>query len=166
IQPRDYWSDGKSLLVGSEIKAILDHPEVNAEFNRGTLAEYLAFGYIPEAGTMYAGIKKLLPGHTLELGESGELKITQYWDLTVQADDGSQPRQHYVDRYRGPLEECVSSHLMSDVPLGGFLSGGLESSAGAALTAQIRREPMETFAVGHREQGFPVPACRLQRAQT
>jgi len=162
IKPLYYWYDGKILLFGSEIKAILAHPEVNAEFNRGTLAEYLAFGYIPEAETMYAGIKKLLPGHTLELGESGELKITQYWDLTVQADDGSQPRQHYVDRYRGLLEECVSSHLMSDVPLGVFLSGGLDSSAVAALTTKIRREPIETFAVGYGEEAFSeLPFARM-----
>src|SRR5207302_3097696 len=162
IKPLYYWYDGKILLFGSEIKAILAHPEVNAEFNRGTLAEYLAFGYIPEAETMYAGIKKLLPGHTLELGESGELKITQYWDLTVQADDGSQPRQHYVDRYRGRLEECVSGHLMSDVPLGVFLSGGLDSSAVAALTTKIRREPIETFAVGYGEEAFSeLPFARM-----
>jgi len=111
---------------------------------------------------MYVGIKKLLPGHTLELGESGELKITQYWDLTVQADDGSQPRQHYVDRYRGLLEECVSSHLMSDVPLGVFLSGGLDSSTVAALTTKIRREPIETFAVGYGEEAFSeLPFARM-----
>jgi asparagine synthase (glutamine-hydrolysing) len=162
IKPLYYWYDGKILLFGSEIKAILAHPEVSAEFNRGTLAEYLAFGYIPETETMYAGIKKLLPGHTLELGESGELKITQYWDLTVQADDGSRPRQHYVDRYRGLLEECVSSHLMSDVPLGVFLSGGLDSSAVAALTTRIRREPIETFAVGYGEEAFSeLPFARM-----
>jgi asparagine synthase (glutamine-hydrolysing) len=162
IKPLYYWYDGKTLLFGSEIKAILAHPEVNPEFNRGTLAEYLAFGYIPEPETMYTGIKKLLPGHTLELGENGELKITQYWDLTVQADDGSQPRQHYVDRYRGLLEECVSSHLMSDVPLGVFLSGGLDSSAVAALTTKIRREPIETFAVGYGEEAFSeLPFARM-----
>jgi asparagine synthase (glutamine-hydrolysing) len=154
IKPLYYHYDGKTLLFGSEIKAILAHPGVSAEFNRATLAEYLAFGYIPEPETMYAGIRKLLPGHTLELGETGELRITQYWDLTPQADDGSHSRQHYVDRYRTLLEECVSSHLMSDVPLGVFLSGGLDSSAVAALTTKIRREPIETFAVGYGEEAF------------
>src|ERR1700746_6083 len=154
IKPLYYHYDGKTLLFGSEIKAILAHPGVSAEFNRATLAEYLAFGYIREPETMYAGIKKLLPGHTLELGETGELRITQYWDLTVQADDGSHSRQHYVDRYRALLQECVSSHLMSDVPLGVFLSGGLDSSAVAALTTKIRKEPIEPFAVGYGEEKF------------
>src|ERR1700741_5065879 len=162
IKPLYYHYDGKTLLFGSEIKAILAHPGVSAEFNRATLAEYLAFGYIPEPETMYAGIKKLLPGHTLELGETGELRITQYWDLTVQADDGSHSRQHYVDRYRALLQECVSSHLMSDVPLGVFLSGGLDSSAVAALTTKIRREPIETFAVGYGEEAYSeLPFARM-----
>ncbi len=162
IKPLYYWYDGKTLLFGSEIKAILAHPGVNAEFNRATLAEYLAFGYIPEPETMYAGINKLLPGHILVLGETGELRIAQYWDLTVQADDSSQPRQHYVNHYRELLEECVSSHLMSDVPLGVFLSGGLDSSAVAALTTKIRREPIETFAVGYGEEAFSeLPYARL-----
>ncbi len=162
IKPLYYWYDGKTLLFGSEIKAILAYPGVNPEFNRATLSEYLAFGYIPEPETMYAGIKKLLPGHTLVIGETGEPSISSYWDLRVQADDGSLPRQHYVERYRELLEGCVSSHLMSDVPLGVFLSGGLDSSAVAALTTKIRREPIETFAVGYGEEEFSeLPFARL-----
>jgi asparagine synthase (glutamine-hydrolysing) len=154
IKPLYYRFDGKTLLFGSEIKAILAHPGVTPEFNRSTLSEYLAFGYIPEPETMYAGIRKLLPGHTLEIGEGGEPEISRYWDLQVQADNDVRPRQYYVDRYRELLEGCVSSHLMSDVPLGVFLSGGLDSSAVAALTTKIRREPIETFAVGYGEESF------------
>jgi asparagine synthase (glutamine-hydrolysing) len=154
IKPLYYRFDGRTLLFGSEIKAILAYPGVKAEFNRATLAEYLASGYIPEPETMYTGIKKLLPGHTLEIGEGGGPDISSYWDLQVAADDGQRPRQYYVDRYRALLEQCVSSHLMSDVPLGVFLSGGLDSSAVAALTTKIRREPIETFAVGYGEESF------------
>jgi len=162
IKPVYYWYDGKTLVFGSEIKAILAHPEVRPEFNRATLAEYLAFGYIPEPDTMYAGIRKLLPGHTLTLGETGELQISAYWDLQIEADDGARPRQYYVDRYRELLEGCVSSHLMSDVPLGVFLSGGLDSSAVAAITTKIRREPIETFAVGYGEEAFSeLPYARM-----
>jgi len=154
IKPLYYRFDGKTLLFASEIKAILAHPSVTAEFNRSMLAEYLAFGYIPEAETMYAGIQKLLPGHTLEINEGGEPEISQYWDLNVKVDDDVRPRQYYVEKYRELLESCVSSHLMSDVPLGVFLSGGLDSSAVAALTTKIRREPIETFAVGYGEESF------------
>ena len=154
IKPLYYYFDGSTLVFGSEIKAILAHPAVTAEFNRSTLAEYLAFGYIPEPDTMYAGIHKLLPGHTLEIAENGEPSIASYWDLQVQPDDDIRPRQYYVDQYRALLEQCVSSHLMSDVPLGVFLSGGLDSSAVAALTTRIRKEPIETFAVGYGEEAF------------
>ena len=154
IKPLYYYYDGKTLLFGSEIKAILAHPGVQPEFNRGVLAEYLAFGYITGAQTMYAGIRKLLPGHILTLDEEGQLETSPYWDLDVIVDGGDRPSEYYVSRYRGLLEECVSSHLMSDVPLGVFLSGGLDSSAVAALTTKIRKEPIETFSVGYGEQAY------------
>ena len=155
IKPLYYRYDGHTLLFGSEIKTILAYPNVKPGFNRSTLAEYLAFGYITNEQTMYAGIKKLLPGHTLTLDdESGGLETAAYWDLTVKSDDGSQPCEYYVTRYREQLEQCVSSHLMSDVPLGVFLSGGLDSSAVAALTTKIRQEPIETFSVGYGEETY------------
>ena len=154
IKPFYYRYDGGTLLFGSEIKAILAYPGVKPEFNHGTLAEYFAFGYIAGAETMYSGIRKLLPGHILVLDEHGQLTTSQYWDLNVEPDDGSKPREHYVGRYRERLEECVSSHLMSDVPLGVFLSGGLDSSAIAALTTKIRRGPIETFSVGYGEEAY------------
>jgi asparagine synthase (glutamine-hydrolysing) len=154
IKPLYYYYDGKTLLFGSEIKAILAYPGMKPEFNRGTLAEYLAFGYVSGAPSMYAGISKLLPGHTLALDERGQLEVSAYWDLEVGVDDGSRPVEYYVSRYRELLEESVSSHLMSDVPLGVFLSGGLDSSAVAALTTKLRQEPIETFAVGYGEEAF------------
>jgi asparagine synthase (glutamine-hydrolysing) len=154
IKPLYYRYDGKTFLFGSEIKTILAYPGVKPEFNSATLAEYLAFGYIARAESMYAGIQKLLPGHILTIDEQGQLSTSSYWDLNVEVDDGSQPREHYVRRYREQLEGCVSSHLMSDVPLGVFLSGGLDSSAIAALTTKIRKEPIETFAVGYGEQDY------------
>ena len=154
IKPFYYRYDGDKFLFGSEIKAILVYPGSRAEFDRSTLAEYLAFGYIAGSETMYTGIQKLPPGNTLELDESGQLKIAPYWDLAVVVDDDIKPREYYVRTYRELLEQCVSSHLMSDVPLGVFLSGGLDSSAVAALTTKIRREPIETFAVGYGEAAF------------
>ena len=154
IKPLYYRFDGETLLFGSEIKTILAYPGVKPEFNRGTLAEYLAFGYIAGEETMYAGIRKLMPGHILTIDERGQLETSSYWDLDVKTDNGSQPREYYVRRYREQLEECVSSHLMSDVPLGVFLSGGLDSSAVAALTTKIRKEPIETFSVGYGEEAY------------
>lgn len=154
IKPLYFRYDGRTLLFGSEIKTILAYPGVHPEFDSSTLAEYLAFGYLSGEQTMYAGIRKLMPGHTLSVDESGELQIRQYWDLTINADDGSRPAASYVSQYREQLEQCVASHLMSDVPLGVFLSGGLDSSAIAALTTKIRKEPIETFSVGYGEEAF------------
>lgn len=154
IKPFYYRWDGKTLLFGSEIKAILAYPGVAAEFNRNVLAEYLAFGYITGAETMFAGIHKLLPGHTLEIAEDGELQVERYWDLAVEVDREVQPQKYYIQNYRELLEAAVRSHLMSDVPLGVFLSGGLDSSAVAALTSKIRGDRIQTFAVGYDEEKF------------
>ena len=114
---------------------------------------------------MFAGIDKLPPGHTLEVDAAGQLKIECYWDLTVPVDEEVRPREYYVNTYRELLEACVSSHLMSDVPLGVFLSGGLDSSAVAALTTKIRREPIETFSVGYGEEAFSELPYARQVAQ-
>jgi asparagine synthase (glutamine-hydrolysing) len=154
IKPFYYHWDGNTFLFGSEIKAILAYPSVTAEFNRGVLAEYLAFGYITGAETMFAGIHKLLPGNTLELGEDGNLRMEQYWDLNVEVDHEARPREYYVQTHRELLEGAVRSHLMSDVPLGVFLSGGLDSSAVAALASKIRGDRIQTFAVGYDEEKF------------
>jgi asparagine synthase (glutamine-hydrolysing) len=154
IKPLYYHFDGSTFLFGSEIKTILEYPGVKAEFNHSVLAEYLAFGYLAGAETMFSGIQKLLPGHTLEIGETGELKVSQYWDLANPADTVERPRDYYVKGYRDLLEGAVASHLMSDVPLGVFLSGGLDSSVIAALTQKMRRQPIETFSVGYGEETF------------
>src|SRR3989441_4821165 len=154
IKPLYYFYDDKKFIFGSEIKAILASPGIKPEFNQSTLAEYLAFGYLSGDETMFHGIKKLLPGHTLELDESGKLSVEPYWDLTVSADTDDRPRDYYIKTYRELLEGCVASHLMSDVPLGVFLSGGLDSSAVAALTSKIRGEQIETFSVGYDEEAY------------
>src|ERR1700727_505057 len=154
IKPLYYRFVGGTLLFGSEIKTILAYPGVKPQFNLGGLAEYLAFGYLAGEASMYAGIRKLMPGHTLTVDEHGNLETSQYWELDVRVDEGSQSREYYVQRYREQLEECVASHLMSDVPLGVFLSGGLDSSAIAALTTKIRKQPIETFSVGYGEEAY------------
>ncbi len=165
IKPFYYRYDGSKFLFGSEIKAILAYPGVRAEFNTSALAEYLAFGYLAGSHTMFAGIDKLPPGHTLELNAAGQLNIECYWDLTVPVDEEVHPQEYYVSTYRELLEACVSSHLMSDVPLGVFLSGGLDSSAVAALVTKIRREPIETFSVGYGEEAFSELPFARQMAQ-
>src|ERR1700674_4461615 len=154
IKPFYYRHTPETFLFGSEIKALLAYPGVRAELNRAALPEYLAFGYMAGVETLFTGIHKLAPGHTLELDESGELRIEQYWDLTVQHEDEVRSRDYYVKTYRDMLEQAVASHLMSDVPLGVFLSGGVDSSAIAALMTKITRAPVETFSVGYTEDAY------------
>jgi asparagine synthase (glutamine-hydrolysing) len=154
IKPLYYAKKSDAFVFGSEIKSLLAFPGFHAQVNLPALPEYLAFGYLSGEETLFSGVSKLPPGHTLELFESGELKMERYWDLPQPEISHPQPRKHYVDTYRGLLEEAVSSHLMSDVPLGVFLSGGLDSSAVAALMTKIRREPIETFSVGYGEASY------------
>jgi asparagine synthase (glutamine-hydrolysing) len=91
IKPLYYRENRDSFFFGSEIKVILAHPDVHAEFNRSSLPEFLAFGYLSGEGTFYKGIRKLMPGHTLELDENGKLRIERYWDLAFTADSKSHP---------------------------------------------------------------------------
>jgi asparagine synthase (glutamine-hydrolysing) len=152
IKPFYYRRSAGIFLFGSEIKAILAHPEVRAEFNPSVLPEYLAFGYLSGPETFFAGIHKLMPGHTLELDAGGALRIEPYWDLTTSSAPSSRGERYYVQGYRERLEQAVNSHLMSDVPLGVFLSGGVDSSAVAALMTRIRKASVETFSVGYAEE--------------
>ncbi len=163
IKPLYYCLTAGRFLFGSEIKVLLAHPSIRAEFNRSALPEYLAFGYLSGEETFYAGVRKLMPGHWMEINEQGNLRIQQYWSLPSQSEnaagkefheDRAHDERYYVESYRELLEGAVSSHLMSDVPLGVFLSGGLDSSAVAALMTKIRREPIQTFSVGYAEQTY------------
>lgn len=154
IKPFYYHHSAQRFLFGSEIKALLAHPTLKAQFNAKVLPEYLAFGYLAGEETFFDGVRKLLPGHTLELDEPGDLRIEPYWDLAAPPPEAPKPREYYVETYREMLEQAVSSHLMSDVPLGVFLSGGLDSSVVAALTTKLRRAPIETFSVGYAEEAY------------
>ena len=154
IKPLYYRLTPNNFIFGSEIKALQAYPGVRPEFNRSALPEFLAFGYLSAEETFYDDVVKLLPGHWLELNEQHELRVQQYWDLPLTSDEAQHDESYYVDSYRELLEGAVSSHLMSDVPLGVFLSGGLDSSAVAALMTKIRREPIETFSVGYPEDAY------------
>jgi asparagine synthase (glutamine-hydrolysing) len=154
IKPLYYRLTGESFVFGSEIKVILAYHGVRAEFHRASLPEYLAFGYISGAETMYSGIQKVMPGHTIEVDEKGKVRAQSYWDLSLPSNETLQPESHYVQSYREMLEQAVSSHLMSDVPLGVFLSGGVDSSVVAALMTKIRKAPVMTFSVGYAEDRY------------
>jgi asparagine synthase (glutamine-hydrolysing) len=162
IKPLYYRQSKESFLFASEIKALLAHPGVSAELNRAALPEFLAFGYLTGTRTLFDGIQKLAPGHTAVIEERGKLRIQQYWDPPQQRNSESRPTSYYVEGYRDLLRGAVQSHLMSDVPLGVFLSGGIDSSAIAALMSDIRQAPIETFSVGYSEEAYSeLPYARL-----
>jgi asparagine synthase (glutamine-hydrolysing) len=162
IKPFYYRNDDRTFLFGSEIKSLLAHPNVFAELNREALPEYLAFGYLSGEETLFAGIRKLLPGHVLEFDDSGTLRIEPYWDLPSSEASTVHTERYYVDTYRSMLEDAVASHLMGDVPVGVFLSGGLDSSAIAALMTKIQGKPIETFSVGYEESAASeLPYARI-----
>jgi asparagine synthase (glutamine-hydrolysing) len=152
-----YWTlIGDRLIFGSEIKAILQSGYVRAAADESRLAEQLSTRYLSGPGTLFAGIQRLLPGHTLTY-QDGRVTIAQYWDVPTGRRDESlarMPDRELVEGFRGLLEESVRIRLMADVPLGMFLSGGLDSSAIAALMAGMIGRPLQTFSVAFSDRAF------------
>lgn len=154
IKPFYYWWDGRKFLFASEIKALLEHPAVSAGFDDSLLAEYLTFGYISGEQTLFRGIRKLPPGHhlTLDLNQPAPApQIERYWQLPAPGAPESRSDSEWIADCRARLEETVQMRLMSDVPLGVFLSGGVDSSTIAALMKRMTTGPVKTFAVGYAE---------------
>jgi asparagine synthase (glutamine-hydrolysing) len=145
IKPLYYVNTKKGLIFASEIKAILECPEIKREINLNSLNSYLTYRFITSEDTMLKGIKKLLPGHYL-MFEKGKINIKKYWDLSFNVLDKSE--DYFVKKFRQLMDECVESHLMSDVPLGAFLSGGIDSSLVVAINSKLRQDPVKTFTVG------------------
>jgi asparagine synthase (glutamine-hydrolysing) len=148
IKPLYYACTDHELLFGSEIKAILAGGSVRAALNEAILPEFLATGFVAGEETFFRGVHKLLPGRTLSWSAAEGFAERRYWRLPVDLDDSPTTLEERADELRARLATAVRSHLMSDVPLGLFLSGGIDSSGLAALMASMVREPIRTFAVG------------------
>ena len=166
-KPFYYYWDGRLFAFASEIKALLAHPAISPRFEESLLSEYLNFGYCSGEQTLFSGIRKLMPGHWLRLTLE-QLEIRQYWEIPCAPfhEDKSAGRddQSWITECRNRLEEAVRTRLMSDVPLGMFLSGGVDSSAIAALMKPMSTGPVKTFAVGYREESFSELAYARQVA--
>jgi asparagine synthase (glutamine-hydrolysing) len=156
IKPFYYYWNGRLFAFASEIKALLEHPSISAELNTELLPEYLGFGYASGETTLFRGISKLMPGHWLRLdwGELPRLTIEQYWDVPREPAHTDRTDQDWIEECRARLEQTVRMRLMSDVPLGMFLSGGVDSSAIAALMKRMVAGPVKTFSVGYREAEY------------
>jgi asparagine synthase (glutamine-hydrolysing) len=163
-----YWARaGDRLLFASEIKSLLASGLIEARCNTACVPELLATRYTSGTETLFTGIHKLLPGHRLIL-EGGRVHIEQYWDLPH---DGPDPELERLDdatlvnRFGEMLRESVRLRLMADVPLGMFLSGGIDSSAVAALMARAIDRPLQTFSVGFAERDCSELAYARQVAR-
>jgi asparagine synthase (glutamine-hydrolysing) len=152
-----YWTlAGNRLLFASEIKGILESGLVTASPNQRVLPEVLATRGTAGEETMFEGIYKLLPGHRL-IFENGRVRAEKYWELPLDGPDPDLerlPDRAIIDRFRSLLQESVRLRLMSDVPLGMFLSGGIDSSAIAALMAREIDRPVDTFSVAFADRRF------------
>ncbi len=146
------------FLFASEIKAILAHPAVSRDIDPIAMYHYLSFLTTPAPFTMFKGIFKLPAGHYLEIDTEGNFKTFQYWDVTEKSRNFELPKssqaeqeQYYISEIQNRLKDAVKKRMMSDVPFGVFLSGGIDSSTNVALMAQFMNRPIDTFTVGFKD---------------
>ncbi len=166
-KPFYYYWDGRLFAFASEIKALFEHPAISPAIEESLVPEYLAFGYSSGDRTLFAGIRKLMPGHylTLRLGRHAALEIRRYWDVPPPAEPERRPDSEWIAECRSRLEETVETRLMSDVPLGTFLSGGVDSSAITALVKRMAGGRVETFSVGYSETPYSELGWARQAAE-
>jgi asparagine synthase (glutamine-hydrolysing) len=157
IKPFYYAMTGGRFVFASEIKALLELSDFRPQLNHTALPEFFSLGYLSGAETLFQGVYKLLPGHRLiiEANQANPRPIVQqYWDLNVNSEPSQISEEDCVAQFRQLFTESVQLRLMSDVPVGVFLSGGLDSSAIAATVAKLSRDPIKTFSVGYQEDRF------------
>jgi asparagine synthase (glutamine-hydrolysing) len=161
IKPLHYASFKGRLLFGSEIKSILAVQPELGRVNPQALLQYLHLGYIPDPATAFLEIHKLPPGHVLEL-ERGKVSVRQYWDLPEYGTQQPHSEEECLEELEQRLAEAVRIRLISDVPLGALLSGGVDSSTVVALMARASSGPVKTFSVGFRHADFnEAPYARM-----
>lgn len=164
IKPLYFTRAQGRLIFGSEIKAILQHPSVEVVLNREALNNFLSLKYVPAPQTMFEGIQALPPGCLLICDASG-VQIRRYWDLSfARHRNGHVQEEAYAEQLAALLRESVKLHLISDVPFGAFLSGGVDSSTIVALMSEVLNEPVKTYSVGFEGSGAAfseLPYARL-----
>jgi len=149
-----YAWDGQRLLFASELKALLEDPSVPRDLDWEALGDYLTYHYVPSPRTIFRAIRKLPPASYLVLDlNRGEPEVRRYWDLRFEPDE-RRAATDWGAELRVRLQDAVRSHLVSDVPIGAFLSGGLDSSTVVALMAQSGASPVRTFSIGFGESDY------------
>jgi asparagine synthase (glutamine-hydrolysing) len=148
VKPFYYAHLGRELAFASEVKALLHVPEIEAELDLESLHQYLTFLWVPDPKTMFRGIYKLPAGHCATFRD-GELKIRQYWDLSFPRNDATYPRSEadLADEIRERFRHSVEEQMVSDVPIGAFLSAGLDSSSIVAMMCRATKQPVRTYTI-------------------
>src|SRR5437870_11141592 len=161
-KPLNYYWDGQRLIFGSEIKSILE-AGIPREVNHIALDEYLVYRCVPAPNTLFKGVMKLPPAHLL-VYENGQMRTNRYWELpftpTCKDDEATA-----IERTRILLKDAVEVRLMSDVPLGAFLSGGIDSSIVVGLMSSMMSQPVKTFSIGFEEDDYSELAYARQVAK-
>lgn len=151
IKPLYYHEQNGNLLFASEPKALLVHPTVSRELDPVALDAYLDLHYVPPPLSMFRGMRQLAPGHYM-MWQNGKTEITRYWDAPLAIDD-KRSADEWAEEMEPILEDAIISRTMSDVPLGAFLSGGIDSSTIVAVLAEHSSAPVSTFCVGYGSEG-------------
>jgi asparagine synthase (glutamine-hydrolysing) len=157
IKPFYYVVTPGRFAFASEMKALFEVPRLLPQMNHSALPEFFTLGYLSASDSLFQGISKLLPGHRLsiDLNHPDPRPCTeQYWDLDITPEETDATEADYIGRFRELFTESVRMRLMSDVPVGVFLSGGLDSSSIAAVMAELSKEQIKTFSVGYAEDRF------------
>ena len=155
IKPFYYYLDNQKFVFGSEIKAILKNEEIDKTLSYDAIDSYFTFGYITSDISIYKNIKKLQPGHYLLISfkDKVSIDIQRYWDIYFEP-DYSKSQDQWKEEIESCLLETVKLHMISDVPLGAFLSGGIDSSSVVAMMAKNSNRPIKTFSIGFKEQKY------------
>jgi asparagine synthase (glutamine-hydrolysing) len=155
IKPFYYYNDNEKFVFGSEIKAILKGEGIDKTLSYDALDSYFSFGYITSDLSIFENIKKLQPAHYLLLTINNDvsIKIKRYWEIKFEP-DYSKSEQQWIEEIQDSLSGTVKQHMIADVPLGAFLSGGIDSSSVVAMMAKNSNHPIKTFSIGFKEQRF------------
>jgi asparagine synthase (glutamine-hydrolysing) len=164
VKPLYYSATASGVTFGSEIKSLLEDPDVPRDWCAEALDAYLTLQYVPCPQTMFRAVRKLPPGHLL-IAEGGRVSVKRYWDLTFTGEGQAAREDEYLEQLDALVSESVRLRLVSDVPLGAFLSGGIDSSAVVAAMAATGAGRVVTTTVGFDEQGFSELASARTVAQ-
>ncbi len=144
---------GAGIVFGSEIKSLLEDADVSRDWRPEAIDAYLTLLYVPAPDTIYRAVRKLPPGHLL-VAERGQIRVSRYWDLHFTGDGSPAREEEYLEELDALLKEAVGLRLVSDVPLGAFLSGGIDSSTVVAYMKEASAAPPITIAVGFDDEAY------------